>query len=55
LKTSRDYGNNQTYQRGRIRIPGTGIGNIMVDAEKLWIIAEIETISREAKANNHDV
>ena len=25
------------------------IGNIMVDAEKLWVIAEIETITNEAK------
>ncbi len=30
------------------------ISNIMVDAEKLWIIAEIETITKEAKENNHD-
>ena len=30
------------------------IGNIMVDAEKLWTIAEIETITKEAKENNHE-
>ena len=30
------------------------IGNIMVDAEKLWIIAEIETVTKEAKENNHE-
>ena len=30
------------------------IGNIMVDAEKLWTIAEIETITKEAKKNNHE-
>jgi len=30
------------------------IGNIMVDAEKLWIIAEIEAITKEAKENTND-
>lgn len=30
------------------------IGNIMVDAEKLWTIAEIETITKETKENNHE-
>ena len=30
------------------------IGNIMVDAEKRWTIAEIETITKEAKENNHE-
>ena len=30
------------------------IGNIMVDAEKLRTIAEIETITKEAKENNHE-
>ena len=31
------------------------IGNMMVDAEKLRIIVEIETITKKAKENNHDV
>ena len=30
------------------------IGNILLDAEKLWIIAEIETITKEAKENDHE-
>ena len=30
------------------------IGNIMMDAEKLWIIAEIETITKETKENNRE-
>ena len=31
------------------------IGNMMVDAEKLRIIVEIETITKKAKENNHEV
>ena len=30
------------------------IGNIRVDAEKLWTLAEIETINKEAKENDHE-